>query len=312
MAEYAPPLDQFLTLGRPSNDRSWRDYRALGIGPEHIPDLIRMATDRDLNSADAENLEVWAPLHAWRSLGELHAEQAIEPLLELLGDSPEDDYLAMDLPEVFSRIGPVAIPAVKRHIADESLNEDARIHGAEILKEIARTHPETREDCIGFLTSQLARKTDNPASLNGFLVSELVVLKAVEVCSTDRGCLCLWLRGRIGSGLLGMGSVRPRSRCETRRFEPLWHPPAQPLAGSASQASRHQEAQEAETGASQEVASSETANNVEPRPAEESRCRGGYFTFWSCWRWVSVLRGRIHRDNRTSSGSGPTTSPTGT
>ena len=33
----------------------WPDYLALGLGPEHIPELIRMATDDDLNEADTES-----------------------------------------------------------------------------------------------------------------------------------------------------------------------------------------------------------------------------------------------------------------
>ena len=75
---YAPPVDKLLTYGdaheHGGKPQAWPEYLELGIGPEHIPDLIRMATDEELRWADSESLEVWAPIHAWRTLGALHAE----------------------------------------------------------------------------------------------------------------------------------------------------------------------------------------------------------------------------------------------
>jgi hypothetical protein len=58
-AQRAFPLDKLLTLGdaRPTR-RHWPDYRQYGLTPEHIPDLVRMATDEELNLADSESLEV--------------------------------------------------------------------------------------------------------------------------------------------------------------------------------------------------------------------------------------------------------------
>ena len=80
---YQQPVDKLLTCGMNGwiTPDKWPDYRKLGIGPEHIPDLIRMATDEELNEANEQNTEVWAPMHAWRALGQLRAVEAIEPLL---------------------------------------------------------------------------------------------------------------------------------------------------------------------------------------------------------------------------------------
>ena len=80
-ANYPPPVDKLLTFGECSPSPEWPDYLALGLGSEHVPDLIRMAIDEELNQAASDSLEVWAPVHAWRALGQLHAEAAIEPLL---------------------------------------------------------------------------------------------------------------------------------------------------------------------------------------------------------------------------------------
>jgi hypothetical protein len=44
---YPAPLDRLHVLGLDESDYPARiDYRALGIGPEHIPALIAIATDR--------------------------------------------------------------------------------------------------------------------------------------------------------------------------------------------------------------------------------------------------------------------------
>jgi len=65
--DYTEPVSKLLTLGDCRQMRQWPDYLALRIGPEHIPDLIRMIQDEELNQADSESLEVWAPVHAWRA-----------------------------------------------------------------------------------------------------------------------------------------------------------------------------------------------------------------------------------------------------
>ena len=67
---YRDPVAQLLTLGDPRQERrmasEWRDYPALGLAAEHVPELVRMALDEDLHWAGSESAEVWAPLHAWR------------------------------------------------------------------------------------------------------------------------------------------------------------------------------------------------------------------------------------------------------
>src|SRR5690242_3836273 len=61
-SNYSPPIDKLLTYGQPdpAQPEKWPNYLESGIGPEHIPDLIHMATDEQLHQADSESLEVWA------------------------------------------------------------------------------------------------------------------------------------------------------------------------------------------------------------------------------------------------------------
>ena len=135
-SSYLPPVDQLLTYGiaEVADAEGWPNYLELGFESEQVPDLIRMATDSQWNDVDAGSTETWAPTHAWRALGQLHAEAAIEPLLTLFDIQEDSEWVTEELPEVFGMIGPVALPAVAAYIADASHDGWSRIN------EIGRAH----------------------------------------------------------------------------------------------------------------------------------------------------------------------------
>ncbi|HEX9132162.1 MAG TPA: hypothetical protein VF844_07710, partial [Ktedonobacteraceae bacterium] len=90
---YVSPVDKLLTLGKaqPVDSDKWPNYLELGFGQEHIPDLMRMAKDHELRSLESEEgeeekPEFWAPVHALRTLGQLHSEAAAEPLVNMLAE----------------------------------------------------------------------------------------------------------------------------------------------------------------------------------------------------------------------------------
>jgi hypothetical protein len=58
MKQYPYPVSRLLNLGDPRERREWPVYTALGLTHEHVPDLIRMMLDDDLNEADSESREV--------------------------------------------------------------------------------------------------------------------------------------------------------------------------------------------------------------------------------------------------------------
>jgi hypothetical protein len=184
--DYTAPVDKLLTYGDPRKQPEWPDYLALGLTEGHIPELIRMALDKDLNFADSDSSEVWAPLHAWRTLGQLRAEAAIEPLLDLfeMFEDPDlggGDWVSDELPLVYAMIGTKAIPILGTYLKDITKLMYPRIDAALALVKIAQTHPETRSECVTEITQALEKFNDNEPDLNGFLVSDLVDLGAVEV-----------------------------------------------------------------------------------------------------------------------------------
>lgn len=178
---YSPPVSALLQLGEEhiSLGQEWPDYAKLyGFTTEHIPDLIQMAIDQDLIWADSESQEVWAPVHAWRALGQLRAEAAIEPLLSIFNAMEDDDWLPENMPDVFALIGPAAIPPVQAFLANPENVFYRRWTAASILVKLGQVHPDARTDCIAALEQQLEQFSKNSPDLNGVLVASLMDLDA--------------------------------------------------------------------------------------------------------------------------------------
>jgi hypothetical protein len=189
-APHLSPVNRLLIRGEDASVHAaeWADYRAFGIGPAHIPELIRMMTDEALQRAETESALVWAPLHAWRALGQFRAVEAIEPLLGLLRyiDDYDDDWIREDLPRVFSLIGPAAVAPLAAYLADQTHGEWARCAAADGLARIGRTWLDAREACVAGLTDQLGRYTAGSRNLNASCVAALVDLMAVESADAIR------------------------------------------------------------------------------------------------------------------------------
>jgi hypothetical protein len=188
---YMPPVSHLLLSGETNlrTSEEWPDYVAeLGLTQEDIPELIRLATDKELHfDTDLDDPASWAAVHAWHALGQLHAEAAIEPLLATL--EWDSDWAAEDVPKVYGMIGPAAIPALAEYIAGEHDDEYAITHAAMGLLHIAERFPKAREQAIAPIISRLERYEENTPTQNAFLISDLEDLKAVEAASLMKQAL---------------------------------------------------------------------------------------------------------------------------
>ena len=163
-------------------DEGTPDYVSeLGLQPGHIPTLISIARKWADNGERSED-EWSAPIHAWRSLGQLRAEEAVEPLLDMQNQLDElgDDWYLEEFHGVFGLIGRPAIAALSKYLTNHNNREFPRISTASGLCQIAKWHPETRDQVVEVLATQLAEHEVGVYSLNGFLVGHLADLQAVE------------------------------------------------------------------------------------------------------------------------------------
>src|SRR4051812_15111585 len=179
---YAAPVQRLLSIGetRGYNPSEWPDYCArFGLQREHISDLIRMACDAGLNQADASSNEVWAPMHAWRALGQLRAEEAVLPLLARLRAAENDEAAAEELPAVLGMIGPAAVSPLAAFLADRSNPQPMAPTALSGIKEIAARHPECRAECVGILMRMLEPQAETDPTNAGFAMWTLIDLGAV-------------------------------------------------------------------------------------------------------------------------------------
>ena len=213
--QYHPPVSHLLTEGDARQQIGWPDYPAIfDITLDHVPDLIRMMQDEALNWADSDSDEVWAPIHAWRTLGQLRAESAIDAIMDTFSliDDQDSDWRQEEFPVVLSMIGPAAIPAVKTYLANDQNGLWACVTAANSLGKMGRQYAETRDDCIAILSDQLTHHQRQDPTLNAFIISPLLDLKAVEAATpieaafnadnVDLSVLGDWEEAQIELGLL--------------------------------------------------------------------------------------------------------------
>ena len=178
--EYDAPVSTLLSLRAPE-DEPWRDFRELGLSEDDIPALIRLATDTRLWEADPGATDAsWAPYHACRALGQLRATTAVGPLLDLLAERDDDDYLLYDLPIILAMIGPSAIPLLATYAKDDSVSLYARTTATGALARMAMAFPEHRQSCLEGAMDPLTSFAENDPTLNAFLILSLLDMVAVE------------------------------------------------------------------------------------------------------------------------------------
>lgn len=223
--EYPEPVRELFTLGdphtrgEPDPERAC-DYRALGLDERHAAELIRMACDLEL-SLEEFPPQAYAPLHAWRALGQFRCAEAAEPLIGLLCELGDvDDWAADDLPIVLGMIGPPAVPRLTQ-LARGEVPEDVRPLCFSALRYVGAYHPEHAPQMVETLAGVLAGFARESPETNANLICELLKLEAVAAAETlerafasgrvDEGICGTWEEARRDLGVPGMGIVTANS-----------------------------------------------------------------------------------------------------
>lgn len=228
---YTEPVSRLLPLGTPPHKANskgagypFQDYGEFGISAEHIPDLIRLATDEYLNNeADPKSPDVYAPVHAWRALAQLRAEAAINPLISLLHriDDEDDEWAGEDLPHAFGLLGEAALAPLATYILDTDSPVFAKVAAQEGIKEVALVYPETRARCVELLTEMMNRESfpgieaEDAQTLRGFVLSSLLDHQAKEALPAiqtafEKDWIEISITGDFEDALIELGELDER------------------------------------------------------------------------------------------------------
>ena len=183
--DFSPPVATLIALGdSATRGYTWPDYASFGITVEHIPELIRILQEINLFWPEEliETNELSAPIHAWRALGQLQAQAAIQPLMALIEQNEEfeSDWVMEEIPTVMAMIGPACIPALQTYLLSPGRQTWACVTASHCLAEIGNLNTDSRTECVAALQAGLELYADNDDTINAFLISFLAELKAVE------------------------------------------------------------------------------------------------------------------------------------
>ena len=173
-------------LGKVDRGAVWSDYLKYGFDESDVPVLSELVADDELNQADVESKEVWVPLHAWRTLGQLGSDRAVAPLIALFDALVADDWAQDELPEVMGMIGPSAIMPLSGYLNASHHDEFARAMAADALSEIVKRDPSCREQVLQCYRDYMSHPDESARYLNGLLICCLLDLDAKETIKDIR------------------------------------------------------------------------------------------------------------------------------
>jgi hypothetical protein len=167
---------------------------ACRIAPEDVPGLIEIAlngshsasgSDGDSPNLLQDNL-VMLPVTAWRTLADVKAETAVEPLIEMIreSDGEFDEWMTEELHHVFGKIGKSAIPSLHRVASDQYEEELVRIIVVRALGSVAAYHSDTRDQVVACLTHLMDCATEDAIEFNMSVFDQLIELEAEEAAKS--------------------------------------------------------------------------------------------------------------------------------
>ncbi|WP_008318798.1 hypothetical protein [Leptolyngbya sp. PCC 6406] len=207
---YTPPVAGFLDYGKQLDvgqptvssasqnmpDR-WPNYIEIaGLTINHIPELITLVQDDVIwqlwldDEAAAEAFQAnypdrdpdkafFAPIHAWRALGQLQVLEAVPVLAQVLSRY-DLDWCWEEIPWALSLMGPDAIAPLLTTIANPEISGESKVFLVETFDHLVTLFPESRDACIAGAMEVLANYEENIPAVNGNLCVFMVQNKVVE------------------------------------------------------------------------------------------------------------------------------------
>lgn len=206
-------------LGEANLSRDWQDYLKYGFDESDVPALLELVADDALNHANVESKDVWVPLHAWRTLGQIGSDQAIASLIALFDQLVEDDWAQDELPEVMGMIGQSAISPLSIYLNETQHGEFARAMAIDGLDKIVKRDPSRREQVIQCYQDYMSHPDESAFTLNGLLVCCLLDLDAKETINDirrlfEKDCVDITCAGDLEEVEIELGFRTERSTPE--------------------------------------------------------------------------------------------------
>ena len=235
--DFSEPILALCALGEDlARTREWMKYTDLSINEKHIPELIRIIEDieifmpEDVDADIQDAPEIYAPIHAWRALGQLKAEEAIPTLMELtiLNDDLDIDWVMEEIPSVMTLIGPACIPPLQEYLLNPKKLEWASATCSSALEKMGLEHPESRADCVKALEGALENYADNDHGINGSIIASLTDLNAAESApiikrAFDANVVDLMIMGDYEDYQIEVGLIEKRITPAKDQFEEKLH-----------------------------------------------------------------------------------------
>ncbi|WP_130733224.1 hypothetical protein [Flavobacterium sp. J27] len=168
-------------IGETSFDRRWPNYvKRLNLKKKDSKILIEIISSSNLSLiTDGALKEQFAPMHAWRALGQLQAKDTIKTLLAALIDLKNEEafWFRIELPKVMKLIGNESIKPLTVFLKNNKNRWDDKLIVVKGLIEIAIQYPESKNSIETIINALLKKYKSNDFSFNACLLNEFFKLK---------------------------------------------------------------------------------------------------------------------------------------
>ncbi len=175
LKNYNKNIQKLFTLGRDKLSSSGSvNYSKLGISEEDAEALFEIATDDELQRLeynDKTEKLIFAPIHAVEALAELKNSEFFGPILDLLIDFDEDDYLTSSIHYYIKQIEDKSFKDANRCLQNELFSTYAKNTILSALSDLAEITDKYNKEMTEMALDVLKLDTDdNPDGLYGFAV----------------------------------------------------------------------------------------------------------------------------------------------
>jgi tetratricopeptide (TPR) repeat protein len=207
---YGKPLSNLLDLGHSAIDEI--DYvQKYGIGPQHREPLEQMLKDPVFQQVGPTDREAFAPMHAWRALGQIGDQRSLPVLFSVLLDPDVSAWDYDELPKIIGSFAAAALPStLQEHrvrLADPEGDETLLWALQLILALIAKRDPESRGAVIDCLRAVVTDPQMHLITTRASAIASLSELRAVECLPAIEQA---YADGMVDIGYIGLSSVREK------------------------------------------------------------------------------------------------------